>query len=92
MPKSNAVHSETVWVTQVRQGPEHPWQDNGSYTADKGAVLRIYNFCTEKPSDEFPETRIVRAEVSRFIQDPESLRKILEEETARGRSSDVQSV
>lgn len=91
MLESDAVHSETLWILQVRKGPKFPWTDYGTHTSDLAAALRIYDYGVEHPSDDFPEIHLARVEVSRHVEDPERLRKLVEQKAAEEKSSELQS-
>jgi hypothetical protein len=91
MPESERIHSETLWITQVRKSPDHPWVDYGTHTSDASSILRTFDYWEENPSSDFPDSRIIRAEVERYVEDPEQLRKMLGQKTAEEKSSELQS-
>lgn len=83
------IHTEVLWVIQIRDSEDGPWVDYGTHKASWEDQLRVYEFHREK----YPEaqTRMVRVMVLRSVEDPDKLKEILRQKAAEAETTDLQS-
>lgn len=83
------IHSEALWVVQIRESDEHPWVDYGTHKSAWEEQLRVYDYRQKNCPES--QARLVRATVLRSIEDPEKLREILRQKAVEEESSGLQS-
>lgn len=78
------VDERELWSVQLQAEDGTPWFELGTPNADAATILRIHDYRKEHFPDE--KVRIARTVVKVTVEDPEQIRKSLQQDTAENGS------